>query len=75
MVPFTWQGERRSRCFVVEGGELVAAACPEVGLGDVVASATGAVGIRPCGGCKKRQEALNRRTPSWLRRLLGRLGN
>jgi hypothetical protein len=31
-----------------------------VGLGDVVAGATKSVGIKPCGGCKKRQEILNR---------------
>jgi hypothetical protein len=33
------------------------------GLGDVVAAATKAVGIRQCGGCKKRQEALNQAFP------------
>ena len=33
------------------------------GLGDAIARATTAVGIRPCGGCKKRQEALNRLVP------------
>lgn len=33
------------------------------GLGDVVAAATSAVGIKPCGGCKKRQEALNKLFP------------
>ncbi len=31
-----------------------------VGLGDVVKKATSAVGIRPCGGCNKRANALNR---------------
>jgi len=31
-----------------------------VGLGDVIAGATQAVGIKPCGGCQKRKEALNR---------------
>ena len=36
---------------------------PLRGLGDVVAAATSAVGIRPCGGCKARQEALNRLVP------------
>jgi len=36
---------------------------PMRGLGDVIARATTAVGIRPCGGCKKRQEALNRLVP------------
>ena len=44
------------------------------GLGDAVAAATKAVGVRPCGGCQRRQEALNRATPGWASRLLGRLG-
>ena len=33
------------------------------GLGDVIARATSAVGIKQCGGCKKRQEALNKLIP------------
>ncbi len=33
------------------------------GLGDVIAKATKAVGIKPCGGCKKRQEWLNKKVP------------
>jgi hypothetical protein len=33
------------------------------GLGDVVAAVTTAVGIKPCGGCKERQAALNRLVP------------
>lgn len=33
------------------------------GLGDVVAAVTSAVGIKPCGGCKRRQEALNGLVP------------
>ena len=33
------------------------------GLGDVIASATKAVGITPCGGCQQRREALNRLVP------------
>ena len=33
------------------------------GLGDVIASATKAVGISPCGGCQQRQDALNRLVP------------
>jgi hypothetical protein len=36
---------------------------PLRGLGDVVARATKAVGIKPCAGCKKRQEKLNRWVP------------
>lgn len=48
---------------------------PGPGLGDVVAGAAKAVGIRqkPGCGCARRQAAMNRATPSWLRRLLGRL--
>ncbi|MBU49970.1 MAG: hypothetical protein CL920_14885 [Deltaproteobacteria bacterium] len=33
----------------------------EVGLGDAIKKMTGAVGIKPCGGCQKRAEALNKR--------------
>jgi len=44
------------------------------GLGDVVAGATKAVGIKPCGGCAKRQAALNRATPNWVRRIARNLG-
>ena len=43
---------------------------PGPGLGDVVAGATKAVGIKPCGGCQKRQAAMNRATPSYVRRVL-----
>lgn len=32
----------------------------EVGLGDLIKRATSAVGIKPCGGCQKRAERLNR---------------
>jgi hypothetical protein len=34
------------------------------GLGDVVAAATKAIGIRPCGGCRKRQAVLNHYIPT-----------
>lgn len=34
-----------------------------VGLGDTIAKMTKAVGIQPCGGCKKRQEWLNKKVP------------
>ena len=40
------------------------------GLGDVVASATSAVGIKPCAPCAKRQAALNRATPGFISRIL-----
>ena len=33
----------------------------EVGVGDLIKRATMAAGIRPCGGCGRRAEALNRR--------------
>lgn len=33
------------------------------GLGDTIARATSAVGIKPCGGCKQRQALLNRLVP------------
>ena len=36
---------------------------PARGLGDVVAKMTCAVGIKPCGGCKKRQATLNHLFP------------
>ena len=32
----------------------------DVGLGDAIKRATSTVGIRPCGGCNRRGEALNR---------------
>ncbi len=32
---------------------------PSRGLGDTIAKMTRAVGLRPCGGCKKRQKKLN----------------
>jgi hypothetical protein len=35
----------------------------ETGLGDIIKRATLAMGIKPCGGCEKRTETLNR----WIR--------
>ena len=32
----------------------------EIGLGDVIKRATSTLGIRPCGGCHRRAETLNR---------------
>lgn len=45
------------------------ATCPHYagtarGLGDIVAVAAKAVGIKPCGGCQKRREALNAAIPN-----------
>jgi hypothetical protein len=33
------------------------------GVGDLVKRATNAIGIRPCGGCERRADALNRAFP------------
>jgi hypothetical protein len=33
------------------------------GVGDTIKRATSALGIKPCGGCQKRAEALNKRFP------------
>ena len=51
-------------------GEPIPAPKPTPGLGDLVAGATKAVGIKPCGGCQKRQAALNAATPSFVSRWL-----
>lgn len=69
---YPWQGKRVKRCFEIKGGEPVPTPCAR-GLGDAMAAATKAVGVKPCGGCRKRQRRLNRATPSWLARLLARL--
>jgi hypothetical protein len=42
-----------------------------IGLGDVVAGATKAVGFKPCGSCQKRQAVMNHATPSIIRKILG----
>lgn len=36
---------------------------PSRGAGDLIAKAAKAVGIKPCGGCQRRREALNRLVP------------
>lgn len=36
---------------------------PSQGLGDSIKKVTDALGIKQCGGCKKRQEKLNRLFP------------
>ena len=36
---------------------------PSRGLGDIVAKVASTVGIKPCGGCAKRREALNLNFP------------
>jgi hypothetical protein len=80
---YSWQGETRVRCMKVNDvGELEVVSCPshssvtptvraQPGIGDVVAGGIKALGgPPPCGGCQKRQEALNRATPTWARRAL-----
>ena len=74
-VSYDWDSQSRERCFQVIDGELSPCEClaspTEPGLGDAVAAATKSVGVKPCGGCAKRQAALNRATPAWARRVLG----
>ena len=54
----------------VEVLEFTKAKPVQPGIGDTVAAVTTAAGIKPCGGCKKRQAALNQATPGWLSRIL-----
>ena len=61
--------ERHSACFEADGPELVRVTCPDIGIGDVVAGATKAAGVKPCAGCRKRRAALNALTPRWVGRL------
>jgi len=57
---------------ILPDGELEFVGKSEVtrGIGDVVAAATTAVGVKPCGGCAKRKAAFNKATPGWLSRIL-----
>ncbi len=57
---------------ILPDGELEFVGKSEVapGIGDVVAAATTAVGVKPCGGCAKRKATLNKATPGWLSRIL-----
>jgi hypothetical protein len=45
----------------------------EPGVGTVIAKVTTAAGVKPCGGCKKRQAQLDKATPGWLRRFIGKV--
>ena len=47
----------------VPDGLPVVHRCKSRGVGDTVAKITRAAGIKPCGRCKKRQEALNKAFP------------
>ena len=57
---------------ILPDGELEFVGKSEItpGIGDTVAAVTTAAGIKPCGGCKKRQAALNKATPGWVSRIL-----
>ena len=57
----TWGVELRDGRPVIT--ELLAEVDAINGLGDVVAAATKAIGIKPCGGCQQRREALNKLLP------------
>jgi hypothetical protein len=41
----------------------------DVGLGDIVKRATSYIGVKPCGGCRRRADALNRWMTFTRRRL------
>ena len=74
-VTYEFNGERRFRCFQVLDGELAPVDCPAVhvapmGIGDLVADGTKALGVKPCGKCRKRQAWLNRLTPGWMKKIL-----
>jgi len=65
-------------CFeVTKAGKLREVDCNKprkrVGLGTAMKAATTAVGIKPCGACQQRAELLDKATPDWLGRMLGKL--
>lgn len=75
-VSYQHQGKQRQRCFrVMPDGELGPVECKPggVGVGTAIKAATESVGIRPCGGCLRRAEALDRATPPFLRRWIAAL--
>jgi hypothetical protein len=69
IVNYQHQGSPRTGCLEVTpigGLKVVDCTRPKKksrGLGDAVAKVTTLVGIKPCGGCKRRQEQLNRAIP------------
>ena len=50
---------RAGNTVLAEHAERSAAEVERVKIGDVIAGMTSALGIKPCGDCKKRQAALN----------------
>ncbi len=70
-IRYSHQGEQRERCFAIVNGEPELVTCRQLpGLGDVVAGATTAAGVTPCGGCLRRKQAMNRLTPGWVKQML-----
>jgi hypothetical protein len=70
-IRYSHQGEQRERCFAIVNGEPEPVTCRQLpGLGDVVAGATTAAGVTPCGGCLRRKQAMNRLTPGWVKQML-----
>lgn len=70
MIPaFVPCGDKRKCCplcgqkATLDAPEPIAHPCKSRGLGDTVAKGLAMVGIKPCGGCKERQSALNRILP------------
>jgi len=68
------------KCHRLTDGQWQQVDCPQLertttGLGDVVAGAAKAVGVKPSPGCgcEKRRKALNRATPKIIARLLDAL--
>jgi len=50
-------------------GDYLVVVGRQVGLGDAVAAVTQAFGVKPCGGCQKRKEWLNKKVPGlWRKR-------
>ncbi len=74
----TWvhDGRKMEACFRVGGGHPIRVPCEAElpGVGDVVSKATSAAGLKPCPGCERRHQQLNRATPHWFKRLLSALG-
>jgi hypothetical protein len=67
VIDFEHDGRRYLQHVQREGLRLELVGQPEPapprGFGDTVAAITTVVGIKPCGGCKARQEALNKLFP------------
>ncbi|KKN80838.1 hypothetical protein LCGC14_0326450 [marine sediment metagenome] len=61
-----WQCPQCNWTYRIQSDEPPRRNCPKApsqGLGDTVAKLIKAVGIKPCGGCRKRQAQLNELFP------------